>query len=223
MDYTITTAVDYDYFIFLKAFANSLRNNSSDANLLVRCINFCPNEPVFRHKNFNNTKFYIDEREFKDKREKESYSMNVEFKTTLHALRSCTTDYVIFSDVDILVKKDLSLLLSRLDCDLAFTYDDDNRNVATSLLIIKNNDTMKAFYKLVDEKADEKKLETNFGDQQFFTNLLLQNAHIKTQVLPQTFCDVDCGEDEILWNGRGWRKFSHPIYRKEFLKYLNLR
>ena len=79
---------------------------------------------------------------------------------------------------------------------------------------------MKEFFKIVDSEADKLNLKSNFGDQNFFTKILNSNMHLSKFVLPQTFCDVDCNVNEMLWNGRGWRKFSHAIYRKEFLKYL---
>lgn len=221
MDYLITAAVDYDYSIFLKSFANSLRINSPDANLLVRCINFEPDIELFRKQNFYRTSFYYDKVEFLDKRQKESYSMNVEFKTIYFALKNSNFNTIIFSDVDILVRNNLKLLTDKCkDVDIAFTYDDDNKNIATSFLIIKNNDKMKTFFKDVSEQADKLNLKNNFGDQSFFTKIFNNYKEITKLILPQTFCDVDCNENEILWNGRGWRKFSHPIYRKEFLKYL---
>jgi len=238
--FTMVCVTDKKFFNFLKALANSIRINSPNIKLIVRMVGFNPSIEEFRKTHYKNTEFIIDSTVFdgcsdsyeytkdeigkiQNNDRKSKYSNNIGINT-INKILDTDTEFIIYSDVDCIIRKNLSSIKNFLiDSDIALLKHIKRHCDGLyqfGVVPMKNCQNVKFLFNDFEKSID---LYQRYN-QPMFNELLIKHNELKIYDLDDSIIggSIDVWDDaSLIWHASGHQKFWDIKFRKEFYKYLS--
>ena len=154
------------------------------------------------------------------------YCSNIKFNS-INKLLKKDFKYLIYLDVDTIVRKDISILKEKLkDVDIGMFIDERDLHLRTAgwnagLMMIRNTNVSNLMYLLI-----EKYINDNFwdydADEEIFDKIYNEHKEkIKMLEVDKTFKDngPDYNDDSHMWSGQSQEKILNQKYILESKKY----
>lgn len=231
---TLICVTDKKFFNFLKAFANSIRLNTSDIKLVVRVVGFTPSLEDFKQNHYRNTEFIYDNSvltggdtyEFDHKSEskinrtddKSKYCNNIRVMTINSILKRGDKN-VIYSDIDCIVQKNISEIFDSFDMDMSLLLVRPNF-YHFGFVFMKNNERVREFFTLLDDSLDMS-IEQN---QNVFNDILKTYGKLRIKDIDSSFIsgvNMIQNQYSYIYHAPGWQKYWNTDFRKMFYDYLS--
>lgn len=240
-DLTILLVSDETYLNYAYAIINSINKNCSHLKIhlhlvdineedeqitKLRDLSIYPIDFSFSQKNLNPNKTL--NKGNVSYSERGAYSANIRMNI-LYDLMIKGCQYLLYVDVDSIIRKDLSTLFDLIkSTEVTFQKTGSGNQYSkfkSGVIGVKTTPNSLLFFKKVSEFI-EKNGYCTWGIDQLslyhIFNEMIETKKCDWQQLPTTYLDYSFNTDSIIWTGKGQRKYLNNIYVNEYQKYFTL-